>query len=355
MAGLHRLSAAIFGKAVGVTRRAAMLPGLPAVWSYLGFFLLAAVAAADPGAWKAEGWTKTDFDKTRIAWDEVLSGGPPKDGIPSIDRPKFRSIGEITDLAPNDPVIGLEIAGDARAYPLRVLIWHEIVNDMVGEIPVAVTYCPLCNAAIVFDRRIGDRVLDFGTTGKLRKSDLVMYDRQTESWWQQFTGEAIVGEFAGQTLKLLPARLESFSDFKQRQAAGKVLVPDTEAARNYGRNPYAGYDSAATPFLYRGDFPKGIEPMARVVVARNGSGSPTIVSMALVREKTPLRIGSVLFLWKSGQASAVDTETISEGRDVGAVEVYRERQSGERTLIPYDVTFAFVAHAFHPGVKIKTE
>lgn len=327
----------------------------PGLLVYVLLLLTSAVAIAEPNAWISEGWTRTDFSRSLISWNEVLSGGPPKDGIPAIDRPSFKAIGEIQDVASQDPVIGLEIAGDARAYPLRVLIWHEIVNDTVGGVPVAVTYCPLCNAAIVFDRRVGNRILDFGTTGKLRKSDLVMYDRQTESWWQQFTGEAIVGELVGQTLELLPARLESFSDFRQRHPGGKVLVPNEDSARAYGRNPYAGYDSAVRPFLYRGEFPEGIEPMARVVVARREAEPPAIVSMALIREKTPLRIGSLVFLWKSGQASAVDTETISEGRDVGTVEVYLDLGPGDRTLIPYDVTFAFVAHAFHPDIKIRME
>ena len=132
------------------------------VWS-----LTVAIASANPAEWQSEGWD-TDFSKSSIAWTEIMSGGPPKDGIPSIDEPVFRPVAETVDLAPNDPVIGLQISGDARAYPLRVLIWHEIVNDTVGGLPVTVTYCPLCNSAVVFDRRLSGRILDFGTTGKLR-------------------------------------------------------------------------------------------------------------------------------------------------------------------------------------------
>ena len=310
-------------------------------------------ALADPESWKSEGWNKTDFGKTTISWTEIMSGGPPKDGIPSIDQPIFQPVAETRDLAANDPVIGVEIAGDARAYPLRVLIWHEIVNDTVGGVPVTVTYCPLCNAAITFDRRVNGRVLDFGTTGKLRNSDLVMYDRQTESWWQQFTGEAIVGEMTGTVLQLVPARLESFADFKSRHPGGKVLIPNNPAARNYGSNPYAGYDSSSVPFLYQGDLPKGIEPMERVVVARLEHQMPVIVSLSLIREKTTLRDGALEFYWKPGQSSAVDEPKIAEGRDVGTVEVYRISPSSGRVLIPYDVTFAFVAHAFHPDVQIR--
>ena len=112
----------------------------------------------------------------------------------------------------NEPVIYLEINNESKIYPIRVLTWHEIVNDEVGGVPVSVTYCPLCNASIVFDRRFEDRILDFGTSGRLRKSDLIMYDRQTETWWQQFTGEGIVGELAGKKLKKIPALIISFEE-----------------------------------------------------------------------------------------------------------------------------------------------
>ena len=184
--------------------------------------IAATQAAANPDRWRGE-WSKTDFDQHSVAFSEILSGGPPKDGIPAIDDPQFSPVSEVEDLGPDEPVIGLAIDGEARAYPLSILIWHEIVNDQIGETPVSVTYCPLCNSAVVFDRRVEGRVLDFGTTGKLRNSDLVMYDRQTESWWQQFLGEAIVGEMTGTVLKSIPARLEAFSVFSSppgRQGSG---------------------------------------------------------------------------------------------------------------------------------------
>lgn len=311
-----------------------------------------AAAAADPADWQRDGWTKTDFTRTRIAWSEIVSGGPPKDGIPAIDAPQFKPVAEIADLDAKEPVIGLEIAGEARAYPLRVLIWHEIVNDRISGRPVTVTYCPLCNSAIVFDRRVGERVLDFGTTGKLRKSDLVMYDRQTESWWQQFTGEAIAGEMTGTELKMLPARLESFAEFKARNPAGQVLVPADANKRPYGMSPYAGYDSSHQPFLYRGDMPFGIEAMARVVVVRRDGEKPLIVALDHLRKRAPLDIGVVRFAWRAGQTSAVDQPEIAKGRDVGTVTVQRLEAGQPAAALAYDVTFAFVAHAFHPDVPI---
>ena len=152
----------------------------------------------------------TDFRKHIVPYVAILSGGPPKDGIPAIDHPAFIGVRAANSwLAPTEPVIALQIGRDARAYPVRVLVWHEIVNDTVGGVPVAVTYCPLCNTAIAFERRVHGRVLDFGTTGRLHYSNLVMYDRQTESWWQQATGQSIAGAFTGTQLTYRSAPLMS--------------------------------------------------------------------------------------------------------------------------------------------------
>jgi len=319
----------------------------------LGFICLIAGSlslSANPALWRNQGWTKTDFNITSIDYKEILSGGPPKDGIPSIDNPKFLPIKDIKGLADTEPVIGLEINGDARAYPLQILIWHEIVNDVVGGMPVTVTYCPLCNSAIVFDRRFEGKVLDFGTTGKLRNSDLVMYDRQTESWWQQFTGTGIVGEYTGKELKSIPVRLESFANFKARHGNGKVLVPNAGSMRTYGRNPYTGYDTASTPFLYSGEMPKDINPMARVVVLKI-DGKLQAVTLDLLRKKGKMTFGAVELSWQKGQNSALDTSQIAKGRDVGNVIAQRKTASGKQDIV-YDITFAFVFHAFHPKQPI---
>ncbi len=314
---------------------------------------LAAFADARIDRFKRSGWDDTDFSRISVDIQEILSGGPPKDGIPSIDRPEFKAPSEISDIAAREPVISVDIAGDARAYPIRVLTWHEIVNDTVGGEPVTVTYCPLCNAAIVFARTVDDKVLDFGTTGLLRHSDLVMYDRQTQSWWQQFTGEAIVGEMLGAKLTLLPARLEAYELFVARHPQGKVLVPNNPAMRRYGANPYAGYDTSAAPFLYQGDLPKNISPMARVVVVRS-AGRVLAYSLKLLAEKQRLSVVDLELAWTPGQASALDTRKIAEGRDVGNITVQRLTAEGKQDM-PYDVTFAFVVKAFHPDVEIITK
>jgi len=314
----------------------------------------AALDGNDPGSWTAA-WPKTDFDQASISFDEIKDGGPPKDGIPPVDEPVFARSVEV-DLPDIEPVIGVIIEGTARAYPLRMLIWHEIVNDIIGDTPISVTYCPLCNTGIVFDRRHGDAVLDFGTTGKLRNSDLVMYDRQTESWWQQFTGEAIVGEMTGQTLTSVPSRLESFSNFKARAAevdagGGWVLVPNNDTMRAYGVSPYAGYDSSPKPFLYNGDLPTNVAPLSRVVRVGDRAWS-----LDLVKKKTEFLIDEATRIrWEGGQASALDRSSIAQGLDVGNVVVEEKAADGNWVDAVYTVDFAFAFKAFYPDVPILTE
>ncbi len=214
------------------------------------------------------GW-KTDFSKHSVPYQEIMSGGPPRDGIPPIDRPRFIDVANTPDyMKSNEPVISVEINGEAKAYPLAILVAHEIVNDVLGDIPITVTFCPLCNTAIVFDRRVNGSVLDFGTSGNLRKSDLVMWDRQTESWWQQITGEAIVGELTGTKLDFLPASLVSWIDFRTSFPGGQVLSRETGFGhyQNYDIAPYGGYDDLArTPFLFFGEYDGILKPMERVV------------------------------------------------------------------------------------------
>jgi Protein of unknown function (DUF3179) len=329
------------------------LSALLGVWADAGLGTL----LADPISWRLE-WPRTDFSKHSVPFASIKSGGPSKDGIPAIDAPRFERLADgkaarsIAALGPTEPVISLSIGEDARAYPLRVLIWHEIANDIVGGTPVVVTYCPLCNAALVFERVVDGRVLDFGTTGKLRNSDLVMYDRQTESWWQQFTGEAIVGAMTGRRLRLVPSRLESFDRFRQRFPEGQVLVPSNPSARNYGRNPYVGYDATGQrPFLYDGSLPEGIEPMERVVAVETAPGRHEAWALALLRRRGTIQSADLLIQWQPGQASALDKASIPAGRDVGNVIV--QRRHGDRLVdAPYDVTFAFVFHAFRPNSPI---
>ena len=330
-------------------RRIALVAfALPAVALVAAITLHSAPAREAPSHWLYE-WGATDFSKASIEFDEIMSGGPPKDGIPAIDDPLFAPAAEVEGLADTEPVISFFVGDDQRAYPLQILMWHEIVNDTIGGIPVAVTFCPLCNSAVVYDRRVGDAVLDFGTTGKLRNSDLVMYDRQTESWWQQFTGEGIVGEHTGAWLKRLPSRVESFALFKERAGAdASVLVPRHAGARAYGANPYGGYDSSSRPFLYDGALPEGIAPLARVVVVDGEAWS-----LALIREAGRYERDDLVITWEAGQNSALDSRSIADGTDIGNVVVQRAGDAGLED-VPYDVSFAFAFHAFHPEAPIHT-
>lgn len=282
-------------------------------------------------------WT-TDFTKHSVPLDEIMSGGPPKDGIPAIDTTRFDAVADADKwLKPREPVILFEHAGEGRAYPLQILIWHEIANDIVAGLPVVVTFCPLCNTSIVFDRRLDGRVLDFGTTGKLRFSDLVMYDRQTESWWQQATGEAIVGEMTGKRLVFLPSQIISWEMFKLTYPGGKVLNRETGHGRSYGRNPYVGYDDInSSPFLYRGPKDGRLPPMARVVtISLNGEDVAYpfgVMEKARVVSDT---VGGrpIVVMFTKGVTSALDGGSISDSRDVGSAGVF------ERTLEGKVLTF----------------
>ncbi|MEQ8708569.1 MAG: DUF3179 domain-containing protein [Rhodospirillales bacterium] len=308
--------------------------------------ILSSPAFAGPQDWQGE-WPRTDFTRTSVDYGEILSGGPPKDGIPPIDDPKFQPVSKVEGLADSEPVITFDHNGDARAYPLRVMIWHEIVNDVVGDLPVTVTYCPLCNSGIVFDRNLDGRVLDFGTTGKLRNSDLVMYDRQTESWWQQFLGEGIVGQMTGKRLTMLASRFESFARFRDRFPDGRVLVPRDLRQRDYGTNPYAGYDTAERPFLYAGPLPAEIAPLKRVVIVAGEAWS-----LDLLQDRREIRRGDLLIRWEAGQNSALDTAEIARGRDVGNVTVQR-RVGDHWQDVVHDLTFAFVFTAFYPEGRLN--
>lgn len=306
-----------------------------------------------PRSWDRE-FPIADFSRSTIDFSEVLSGGPPRDGIPAIDEPAFVSLADAQDqqlYTAQEPVIGLEINGEAKAYPLQILTWHEIANDVVGGVPVAVTYCPLCNAAIVFDTRVDGVAHTFGVSGRLRKSDMIMYDRETESWWQQFNGDGLTGVHAGKELTKVPSRIESFERFAERFPEGQVLVPNGKHRRQYGRNPYRFYDAeGGRPFLYFGDLPEGIPPMARVVVAEGFEDKA--YSMTLIAEQGVLRDGNLELSWFAGQNSALDASDITQGRDVGNIVAQIVNEDGSKEDIVYDVTFAFVYHAFEEGGTI---
>lgn len=297
------------------------------------------------------GWN-TDFGRHTVPLSEITSGGPPPDGIPPIDAPTFVAIDEASDwLVAHEPVIALGVldadgtpASVGKAYPLQILIWHEIVNDLLDGVPLLVTFCPLCNTSIVFDRRLRPdepdaTVYDFGTTGNLRHSDLVMWDRQTESWWQQVSGEAIVGELAGSVLTSIPSQLISFAQFRESWPEGQVLSRATGFDRPYGDNPYPGYDDIdSSPFLFDGDVDGRLPAKQRVI----GVTLDDAAAAWPIADDDPAQVINdeiadmpIVVITTEGAASALDASQISSGRDVGQSGVFR-RDLDDRVL-----TFAF--------------
>jgi len=311
----------------------------------LGMMLVACTANGAENSINMNEWPATDFSNSNIDLNEIISGGPGKDGIPAIDNPIFVALSSYEGIDPHEPVIGVTIGNQSKAYPLRVMIWHEIVNDEIDGVPVAVTYCPLCNTSVVFDRRLDDEVLDFGTTGYLRHSDLIMYDRQTESWWQQYGGTALIGDLSGENLHILPSRLESLEKFRERAPEGQVLIPNNPRARDYRANPYAGYDKSPFPFMFKGKVPRGVPPMMRVIAVDN-----VAVSLPLLMKERTIQQSSFDITWEPGQRTALGNARIDRGEDVGNVIVTRNNED-----IAHVVTFAFAFFAFNPDGTLYTE
>lgn len=312
---------------------------LVAILPFLAVAVTACAQEPDSAARRlvgGEAW-RTDFSRHSVPLEEIVSGGPPKDGIPAIDRPRFESVREAGRwLNSRDPVMVVESGSVAKAYPLAILIWHEIVNDEVAGLPVAVTFCPLCNTALVFDRRLDGRLLDFGTTGRLRHSDLVMYDRQTETWWQQATGDAIVGELVGKELRRVSSNTLAWATARKLYPNLRVLSRQTGHDRPYGRTPYAGYDNPGSGPL-AGFFNRDADPrlpaMERVVAVELGVGwaAPFTALREARVANAEVKGTPLVALWSPGAASALDAAEIARGRDVGQTAVY-DRRVGTRVL-----------------------
>jgi uncharacterized protein DUF3179 len=264
----------------------------------------------------------------------IIGGGPPPDGIPAIDHPRFLRTAQVNFLKPDEPVLALQIGADARAYPVQILIWHEIVNDTVGRVPVAVTYCPLCNSAIAYDRRVAGRVLSFGTSGRLYDSNLVMYDRQTQSLWVQFTGQAVAGVLTGHQLHPYPMQTVSWGAWRAGHPRGWVLSRDTGYARPYGANPYPGYDNIhSRPFLFSGQVNGRYTAMTRLVGIRYGGAAVAVLLTTLRRRRVidlTLAGHPVTVWWQPGTASALSSPTVAGGADVGATGAFSPVVDGRR-------------------------
>lgn len=286
------------------------------------------------------GWN-TDWSKKTISLSELIIGigrPDPRDAIPPIDDPQFETVEEASQwLVDREPVVLLELGGTARAYPLRILTSHEVANDEVEGRSVVVTYCPLCNSAVTFDREVGGQVLRFGVSGLLRNSDLVMWDRQTESLWQQITGEGIVGELAGTMLEFIPSPLASWGDFRAEFPDGRVLSRDQGIypPELYSTQPYAGYDSSTNPFLFRGTPDDRYPAMERVVAVRidgtNKAYPFSVISQERVVNDEVAGTPILVVFGADDTASVLDSGDVATGRAVG-VGLAFERAVGDEVL-----------------------
>ena len=278
-------------------------------------------------------WTKRTVDD----WSEFLRGlqqTDPRDGIPPIDQPVFESVALASEwLGPREPGALVQLNGEARFYPLSIMTAHEIVNDVIGNTPVAVTYCPLCNTAISFDRRVDGEVLRFGVSGLLRNSDLVMWDDQTTSLWQQVTGEGVVGTHAGVQLDLIVTSIVSFDQFRENFPDGKSLAAESARGRgSYGRNPYVGYSSSPQPFLFAGEADDRLPALSRVVGVTDGD---VVASYSFERLQQEQVVNDVVegreiaILWAGDTADALDMPSIASSEAIGTGIAYDATVDGE--------------------------
>jgi hypothetical protein len=312
-------------------------------------------------------------EKALVPRDKIVSGGPGRDGIPSIDRPKFVSAQE-AGLENGDLVLGLEISGDARAYPLDILVWHEIVNDNVGGEPVAVTYCPLCFTNQVFKRTVEGEVVEFGTSGKLYNSNLVMYDRSTESYWSQAMGQAIVGERTGHVLERVPFDVAYWEDWKAINPDTRVLSQDTGFGRPYGADPYDGYYTSPSiwfPISNHDDrlgvkeIVVGLEhddvyrayPLTKIesehVINDDLEGKPILLAshypfMARAFDRT---VDGQVLEFEYNDGAMTDRQTCSLW-DFDGVAVQGELAGKRLERLPFDQGFWFEWVAFHPETEL---
>ncbi|MHC5060619.1 MAG: DUF3179 domain-containing protein [Planctomycetota bacterium] len=285
------------------------------------------------------GW-RTNTAKKIIELNELQSSGGGKDDIPAIDRPHFVNIRNAkTWLKPNEPIISIVVKRIAKAYPLQILIWHEIVNDNIRGTPIAVTFSPLCYSAIVFNRRVTARESTFGVSGMLRNSGMVMYDRQTQTLWQQFTGQAIVGDKVPKILTQIPSQIISFAQFTEAYPNGTVLSRRTGYRRRYGQNPYTGYDDIDNkPFMYQGKTDPRLKPMEKLVgvtIAGQSKAYPYAITSQKRVINDEIAGRAVVVFHDTGTVSALDEPIIAQSRQVGSTGVF------SRSIYPGFLSFTY--------------
>lgn len=284
----------------------------------------------------------TNGVKHSVPLSEILSGGPPKDGIPPIDNPKFISIGEAEkDLKDDEPGIAFSRGDTNRFYPYQILVWHEMVNDTIEGERVLITYCPLCLSGFVFDPVVSGERVEFGTSGKLWKSNLVMYDRKTDSLWSQVLGESILGEMTGTPLLLLPSDQIRFRDWKKKFPKGEVLSRDTGATRFYGSNPYGDYFSVTGLALSLVNTKDDRLPNDALVFGLVVEGEAKAYHLDAIRER-----GEVT------DTFAGTTFLLKHEKELDVVRVWKKLPSGELERVNPFSTFWFSWAAVHPETEL---
>ena len=281
----------------------------------------------------------TDWDRRTVEdWGEFQAGlqsSDPRDGIPPLDNPVFETPALAAEwLSPREPGALVQLNGEVRFYPLSILTAHEIVNDAFGDVPVAVTFCPLCNTAVAFDRRVNGEVLRLGVSGLLRNSDLVMWDDATTSLWQQVTGEGLIGQFAGAQLETVPTSIVSFAQFAESfPDNGLSLAAESGRGRqSYGLNPYNGYSSLDRPFLFSGDVDGRLEALSRVIGVSEGDA---IASYSFARAEAEGAInddidGLPVVVFHAGDtADALDQASIANSQAIGSAVAHSPIVDGE--------------------------
>lgn len=280
-----------------------------------------------------------DLSNSLIDTDSILIGGPPRDGIPAIDHPKFIKASTARNLQANDRILGIQLNGISKAYPIGILNWHEIVNDEINGTPFAITYCPLCGTGVAFSSQIDGENLDFGVSGLLYNSDVLLYDRQSESLWSQILSQAISGDYQGRKLKRLPLTHTSWSAWIKTHPDSLVLSEQTGYSRDYRRNPYSGYEQSRNLyFQVSNKAPSIYHPKERVLGLQVGDKYKAYpfseidkVNKALIRDEFAGSQFQIHWDKQNQQASISD----SSGMQISAIE-----------------GFWFAWFAFHPETEV---
>ncbi len=278
-----------------------------------------------------------DLKQTLIPVNQIVAGGPAKDGIPAIDQPRFVAAAQANFLQPGDLVLGLARRGIARAYPLRILNWHEVVNDEFGDEPITITYCPLCGTGLAFERRVAGRVLSFGVSGLLYNNDVLLYDRQTDSLWSQLMAQAISGSLAGRRLTPVPVTHTTWSDWRTNYPQTQVLSTHTGHRRAYDRDPYAGYDGSAEVMFPLRFKSAALHPKERVLGVQIGTQTKAYPFVEL--GKTSGIVADTL----AGQTLTVRYDALA-GRATA--------HAADGVQLPAVVGYWFAWFAFHPDTAV---